>query len=242
MSLEVKNLYVKVEDKQVLKGVNAKFELGKNYTILGKNGSGKSTFAYALMGHPKYEITEGDILLDGESLLDLTPDERAKKGIFLAFQNIPEIPGVKLFEFLRTVYNAWKGTNETFLSFKKIIEPLLQELDIPKEFLWRDLNVGFSGGERRKVEILQLKLLNPKYIILDEVDSGLDVDAFKQVATLLQKIDSPQNTFIIITHYFTILDYIPVDRVYVFEDGKVVKEWPKELADQIRHQGFKALA
>ena len=242
MSLEVKNLYVKVEDKQVLKGVNAKFEIGKNYTILGKNGSGKSTFAYALMGHPKYEITEGDILLDGESLLDLTPDERAKKGIFLAFQNIPEIPGVKLFEFLRTIYNAWKGTNETFLSFKKIIMPLLEELEIPKEFLWRDLNVGFSGGERRKIEILQLKLLNPKYIILDEVDSGLDVDAFKQVATLLQKIDSKDNTFIIITHYFNILDYILIDWVYVFEDWKVIKQGPKELADKIRQQGFRELS
>jgi len=242
MSLEAKDLYVKVEDKEVLSWVNVRFELGKNYTILGKNGSGKSSFAYALMWHPKYEITKWDILLDGESLLDLSPDERAKKWIFLAFQNIPEIPGVKLFEFLRTVYNSWKGTNETFLSFKKIIEPLLQELDIPKEFLWRDLNVGFSGWERRKIEILQLKLLNPKYIILDEVDSGLDVDAFKQVANLLQSLDSDQNTFVIITHYFTILDYITVDRVYVFEDGKVAKEGAKELADQIRNQGFKVLS
>ena len=144
--------------------------------------------------------------------------QRATRGIFLAFQSIPEIKGVKLFEFLRTIYSAKVGEQVSFVKFKKIIVKHMEELDIDKEFLWRDLNVGFSGGERRKIEILQLKILEPKYILLDEVDSGLDVDAFRAVAKLMQEINSKGNCFIIITHYFTILDYIPVDHVYVLKD------------------------
>ncbi|MBP6910431.1 Fe-S cluster assembly ATPase SufC [Patescibacteria group bacterium] len=194
------------------------FELGKNYCLLGKNGSGKSSLALTVMGHPKYEITQGDITLDAESIKELSAHERAKKGIFLAFQSIPEIKGVKLFEFLRTIYSAKVGEQITFLAFKKIIEPLVNEINIDRDFLWRDLNVGFSGGERRKIEILQLRLLEPKYIFLDEVDSGLDVDAFRSVATLMKELNSSHNTFIIITHYFSILDYIPVDHVYVLEN------------------------
>ena len=148
----------------------------------------------------------------------MAPHERAKAGIFLAFQTIPEVKGVKLFEFLRTIYSAKVGEQVTFLAFKKLIEPLIQELSIDREFLWRDLNVGFSGGERRKIEILQLRLLQPQYIFLDEVDSGLDVDAFRSVASLMKEINTDKNTFIIITHYFSVLDYIPVDHVYVLEN------------------------
>jgi Fe-S cluster assembly ATP-binding protein len=151
-------------------------------------------------------------------------DERAKKGIFLAFQSIPEVKGVKLFEFLRTIYNSRRDKKESFVSFKKIILPYLEELHIDKEFLRRDLNVGFSGGERRKIEILQLKLLQPTYIFLDEVDSGLDVDAFRSVAELLQVVNSEDNTFIIITHYFSILDYLDADEVIVIDQGKIVEQ------------------
>ncbi|MEI7477460.1 MAG: hypothetical protein WCJ81_02835 [bacterium] len=198
--------------------------------------------ALTLMGHPAYNVTQGKILLqqDDETIdiLALSPDERAKKGIFLAFQTIPEIKGIKLFEFLRTIYNAKMDKKETFLSFKKIIEPLLAELGIDKEFLWRDLNVGFSGGERRKVEILQIRLLQPTYIILDEVDSGLDVDAFRAVASLMKAVNNDENTFIIITHYFTILEYIPIDWVYVLQDGKLISQGEKKIADAIRDNGF----
>ena len=174
--------------------------------------------------------------ITGEEIdvLELDPHERAKLGIFVAFQNIPEIKGVKLFEFLRSIYNATMNTNLTFIPFKKLILPLLENLKIDSEFLRRDVNVGFSGGERRKIEMLQLKLLNPKYIFLDEVDSGLDVDAFRDVAAMIQKLNSSDNTFIIITHYFTILDYIPVDKVFVMESGKIVKEGDMSIAINIQ--------
>jgi len=236
--LKIDNLVVQVEEKQVLNGVSMTFEAGKNYCILGKNGSGKSSFAMTLMGHPSYEAKEGTVTLDGEDLLDMEPDERAKEWIFLAFQSIPEVKGVKLFEFLRTIYNSRREKKESFVSFKRIILPHLEELWIDKEFLWRDLNVGFSGGERRKIEILQVKILEPKYIILDEVDSGLDVDAFRSVAGLLKQLNNNENSFIIITHYFTILDYIKVDEVIVLEDGNIVQTWGKEIADKIQENGF----
>lgn len=236
--LSIQNLHLQIESKSILNGVNCDFEVGKNYCLLGKNGSGKSSLALGVMGHPSYHITEGDIVIDGQSIKDLSPHERAKKGVFLAFQTIPEIKGVKLFEFLRTIYSEKIWTNQSFLAFKKVIEPLLEELGIDKEFLRRDLNVGFSGGEKRKIEILQLRLLEPMYIFLDEVDSGLDVDAFRSVAQLIQSLNSEKNCFIIITHYFSILDYVPVDRVYILEQGKIVKQWLSELAHEIKEKGF----
>lgn len=232
--LKIENLSVKVEDTAILKWVSMQFEKGKNYCILGKNGSGKSSLALSVMGHPAYEITDGTVTIDGSSVIDMEPDERAKAWIFLAFQSIPEIKGVKLFEFLRTIYNTAYDKKESFVSFKKIILPYLEELGIDKEFLWRDLNVGFSGGERRKIEILQLKLLKPTYIFLDEVDSGLDVDAFKAVAELLKSVDSPDNSFVIITHYFSILDYLSVDEVLVLADGAVVKSGDAALAQLVK--------
>lgn len=236
--LSIKNLSLRVEEQDILHDVSMDRETGKNYCILGKNGSGKSSLAAAIMGHPSYEITEGDILLDGASLLKMEPHERAKSGIFLAFQQVPAIKGVKLFEFLRTIYNAKYDADERFLGFKKIVLPLMDELGVDEEFLWRDLNVWFSGWERRKIEILQLKLLEPRYIILDEVDSGLDVDAFRAVVSLLSSLDSDDNSIIIITHYFTILDYIPVDHVTIMQDGKVLKEWGMELAEEVKEGGF----
>lgn len=236
--LEIKNIHISIEEKEVLKWVTMSFELGKNYCLLGKNGSGKSSLALTVMWHPQYEITSGDILLDGESLNERGPDERAQKWIFLAFQSIPEIKWVKLFEFLRTIYSAKVGEQVTFLAFKKVVEPLVKELNIDRDFLWRDLNVGFSGGERRKIEILQLRLLEPKYIFLDEVDSGLDVDAFRSVASLMRELNNENNTFIIITHYFSILDYIPVDHVYVLENWKITQEGDVSIAVSIKEKGF----
>lgn len=236
--LERKDVTIHIEEKSVLENISLSFQKGKNYCILGKNGSGKSSLALTTMGHPSYEITSGDITVDGESIKDISPDERAKLWIFLAFQSIPEIKWVKLFEFLRSIYSAKTGINQSFVQFKKIIMPLLDELDINHEFLRRDLNVWFSGGERRKIEILQLKLLQPTYIFLDEVDSGLDVDAFKSVAELIKTLNWPDNTFVIITHYFSILDYIPIDVVYVLENGKLIKTWLQDVAENIRDNWF----
>ncbi len=265
--LQIKNLSVEVEWKKVLDMLNMEFEAGKNYCIVGKNGSWKSSLAMTVMGHPKYECStdnDGWIFLVNESsivsdwldkntqktlkekitnmdmidLLQLNTDLRSKLGIFVAFQNIPEIKGVKLFEFLRTIYNSKWWVTETFLSFKKIVEPLLLELWIDREFLRRDVNVGFSWGERRKIEILQLSLLKPRYIFLDEVDSWLDVDAFRNVAMLLANYNSPDNSLIIITHYFQILDYIAVDHVYLLEAGKIIWHGGVELAKKIQQEWF----
>jgi Fe-S cluster assembly ATP-binding protein len=243
-----------VWEKEILKWVSLRFEPWKNYCLLGKNGSGKSTLSSVLMGHPKYEVTAWSIDIevpvpDGtgtemQDLLDMEPDERSRAGIFLSFQNIPEIQGVKLSEYLRTIFNiSKKNENEEFTElspfmFKRYIKPFLQELYIEESFLDRDLNVGFSGGEKRKIEILQMKLIGPKYIILDEIDSGLDLDAFKTVATMLQSLSNEHNSIIIITHYFTILEYINVDTVFVMKDGKLVKQWGNELASEIQEKGF----
>ena len=236
--LSIKDLSVSVENREILNRISCDFDLGKNYCILWKNGSGKSSLAMTLMWHPKYNVTEWEIILDWENLLKLSPDKRAKLWIFLAFQNIPEIPWVKLFEFLKWVYdNAVRTT--TFMEFKKVIEPLLEDLQLSKDFLWRDLNVWFSWWERRKLEILQMKLLNPKYIILDEIDSGLDVDAFKVVAEMLKTLSTDQNSFIIITHIFTILEYIDVDETIVLDHWKLVEQWGWEIAKRIKDHWFK---
>ena len=236
--LSIKNISVSVWEREILNDISCNFELGKNYCILWKNGSGKSSLAMTLMWHRKYNVTAWEISLDGKDLLKLSPDKRAKLWIFLAFQNIPEIPWVKLFEFLKGVYdNAVKAT--TFMEFKKIIEPILEELQLSKDFLWRDLNVWFSWWERRKLEILQMKLLNPKYIILDEIDSWLDVDAFKVVAEMLKSLSTDENSFIIITHIFTILEYINIDETIVLDHWKIVEQWWWEIAQRIKNNWFR---
>ena len=252
--IEIKNLEVNVWEKEIIKWVSLNFELWKNYCILGKNWSWKSTLSSVLMGHPKYEVIGGSIQIrvpvpnsngtEIKDLLEMEPNERSNAGIFLSFQNIPEIKWVKLSEYLRTIFNiAEKQKNSDFQDispflFKRYIKKHLEELHIDEGFLDRDLNVWFSGGEKRKIEILQMKLIWPKYIILDEIDSGLDLDAFKTVASMLQSLSSSENSIIIITHYFTILEYIDVDRVYVMKDGKVLREWGKELASEIQEKGF----
>ncbi len=247
--LTIKNLSVQVDEKTIIDDISMDFELGKNYCIIGKNGSWKSSLAMTVMGHPKYVITDWELRIMNEksdiqnptskiNIWKLDPHERAKLWIFVAFQHIPEIKGIKLFEFLKSIYDAKNDISTSFLSFKQIIEPLMKELGISMEFLRRDLNVGFSGGERRKIEILQLKLLQPTYIFLDEIDSGLDVDAFKSVVQMIAKFNHKKNSFIIITHLFDILKYIPVDHAYILEKGKIIREGDQKLINTIKKEGF----
>lgn len=243
--LNIKDLNVTVDGKQIIKNISLNFESGKNYCILGKNWSWKSSLAMTIMWHPKYTVKSWKIQLENKwkkiDILKLSPNERSKLGIFLAFQHIPEIKWVKLFEFLKSIYDTKTWTKTTFLSFKKVIEPLLEELKIDKEFLRRDLNVWFSGGERRKTEILQIKLLEPEYILLDEVDSWLDVDAFNDIAKHLSQVNHGKNSFIIITHLFKILDHLPVDIVYVLKNWELIQTWDKKLMQKISKEGFETL-
>ena len=245
--IQIQNLEVSAGEKKILNWLSLEFKLWKNYCLLGTNGSGKSTLSSTLMGSPKYRVTSGSVVIDEKDLLSLNPEERAIEWLFLSFQNVPEIAGIKLSEYLRTIYNislknAWTDVKEISpFIFKRFIKKYLTELSIDEKFLERDLNVWFSGGEKRKIEILQMKLIWPKYIILDEIDSWLDLDAFRTVAKLLQSLSNAKNTLIIITHYFKILDYIDVDTVYVMKDWKVIKKWWAELAKKISEEGFERI-
>ena len=242
--IQIKNLHVTAKTKKILQWVSFDFSLGKNYCLLGRNGSGKSTLSSVLMGSPKYQIESGTMTLDGADLAKMSPEHRAQAGLFLSFQNVPEISGIKLSEYLRTIYNISlknKDSEAKDISpfiFKRFIQKHIVELDIDPVLLERELNVGFSGGEKRKIEILQMKLIAPSYIILDEIDSGLDLDAFRKVCEFLQSINSDKNTLIIITHYFKILEYIDVDEVIVLEAGNIKKQGWSELIEQIKKDGF----
>lgn len=242
--ISVENLEVKVGEKDILKLVSLDFEIGKNYLLLGKNWSGKSSLSRVLAGNPKYEVIGGKIEIGKKDLLSMLPDERSKAWIFLSFQNVPEIKWITLWEFLRIIYNIHlKSKNPdsqdiTPFLFKRFIKKYLEEFKIDENFLSRDLNVWFSGWEKRKIEMLQIALIWPKYIILDEIDSWLDVDAFKIVAENLSKLSTENNTFIIITHYFNIVDYFKIDRVYLLEDWKLKKEWGMEIVEEIKERGF----
>lgn len=239
--LQIKDLKIKIWEKQILNWVDFDFKLWQNYAILGKNGSGKSSLALTIMWNPKYDIVWWDILLDGESVKKLTPDQRSQKWIFLAFQNIPEIPWVKVFDFLKAIYNAnlleWEK-QITFLKFKSFVQPFLDELNIPKEFLFRDLNVWFSWWEKRKLEFLQLKLLNPKYIILDEIDSWLDVNAIQEIWNIIKSLISKDKTFIIISHYFKLFDFVDIDEATILENGQVKDRGWKPLIEKIKKHWF----
>lgn len=243
--IQIKNLKASAKEKDILKWITLDFEIWKNYCLLGKNWSGKSTLSSILMWSPKYTVSSWNILIDSEDLLGLSPEERSSKWLFLSFQNVPEIAGIKMSEYLRTIYNIHlKNTNPEVKElspfiFKRFIKKFLEELHIDEKFLDRDLNVGFSGWEKRKIEILQMKLIWPKYIILDEIDSWLDLDAFKKVAELLKSINSENNSLIIITHYFTILDYIDIDEVYIIKEWLVDKKWWKELIEEIKKDWYK---
>ncbi len=237
--LVIKDLRVEVGGKEILKGVNLEVEPGKVHALMGPNGAGKSCLANTLMGNPKYKITGGKIMLDGEDITLLDPTERARKGLFLSFQYPLEISGVTLSNFLRTAYNSVKGVKMNVLDFHKMLKQKMEDLKIDLGFTKRYLNEGFSGGEKKKAEILQLSVLDPKYAILDECDSGLDVNGIKIVGEGVSKLKGPNKGILIITHYYRILKHITPDAVSVLVDGKVVKTGGKELAIDIEENGFK---
>ena len=242
--LEISNLHVKLEeeDKAILKGVDLSVPAGKVHAIMGPNGSGKSTLSYVLAGREGYEVTEGSATLDGADLLEMEPEERAAAGLFLAFQYPVEIPGVGNMTFLRTAVNAQrKARGEEELSateFLKLIREKAKALKIDAEMLKRPVNVGFSGGEKKRNEILQMAMLEPKMCILDETDSGLDVDAMKLVAEGVNALRSPDRAFLVITHYQRLLDHIRPDVVHIMADGRIVKTGGPELALEVEHNGY----
>lgn len=236
--LEIKNLHINYEGKKILKGVNLNLEKGKIHALMGPNGSGKTTLAYVLMGHPKYKITSGEILLNGKDLVKMSPDERAKKGLFLSFQQPIEISGVTISNFLRQAYNSLNKDKLSLLEFRHLLEKKCKELGIDPKFLNRYLNEGFSGGEKKKVEILQLLVLSPKIAVLDETDSGLDIDALKKVAEGVNKFMNKEKTILIITHYKRILDYVKPDKVFIMINGKIVVEGGSDLVDHLEEKGY----
>ncbi len=242
--LQINNLKSSIEGKEILKGINLKLEEGKVYVIMGPNGSGKSTLANILMGNPIYKIDSGEIILKDQDISNMKADERAKLGMFLSFQYPQEISGVTLSNFLRTAYNSLKEKRIGLLDFKKLLKEKAEQLGVNEDFLTRYLNEGFSGGEKKKSEILQLLVLNPKLAILDETDSGLDIDALKTIASGIKAFasSSSDKTIIIITHYKRILDYLDIDRVFIMKDGLIVKEGDKGLVDEIEGNGYEGIS
>jgi Fe-S cluster assembly ATP-binding protein len=246
--LEIKNLHVVLEDgTEIVKGVDLAVDVAEKHAIMGPNGSGKSTLAYALMGHPSYEITEGEILLDGDDVSELGADERAQRGLFLAFQYPHAIPGVTVTSFLRSAINAKRkaanGGEENPVpipEFRKELLGAMEELKVPRELASRYLNDGFSGGEKKRVEILQMAMLKPRIAVLDETDSGLDIDALKVVANGVNSLVGPQMGALVITHYQRILNYITPDHVHVFVDGRIVASGGAELAQTLEADGYEA--
>ena len=242
--LEVKNLHVTVDGKPILKGLDLSVGAGEVHAIMGPNGSGKSTLAYVLAGRDGYEVTEGSILYQGRDLLELSPEERAREGIFLAFQYPVEIPGVATTSFLKTAVNAvrkHRGEPELdAMEFMKLMREKRNLLGIGEEMLRRSLNVGFSGGEKKRTEVLQMALLDPKLAVLDETDSGLDIDALKVVADGVNALRSPDRAMVLITHYQRLLNYIVPDRVHVLAGGRIAKSGGKELALQLEKEGYGA--
>jgi Fe-S cluster assembly ATP-binding protein len=248
-SLLIKDLQVSVDDKLILKGLNLEVKQGEIHAIMGPNGSGKSTMAYALAGHPKYEVEGGEVWMDGINLLELAPDERAKMGLFLAFQYPTAIPGISMANFLRTAVNAVKSDSSNgngdkgipIVQFRKMLNEKMDLLKIDKSFARRYLNEGFSGGEKKRAEILQMALLEPKFAILDETDSGLDIDALKVVSEGVNALVGPERGFIVITHYQRILNYIKPHFVHVMYDGQVVESGGPELANRLEETGYDSL-
>jgi Fe-S cluster assembly ATP-binding protein len=240
--LSVKNLTANVDGNPILKGVNLEIKAGEVHAIMGRNGSGKSTFSKVLAGHPDYEVTGGEVSYKGENLLGKEPEERASEGMFLAFQYPLEIPGVSNLDFLRVAYNAKRkhqGLEEIdAFDFEDLVSEKLDIVQMNPSFLERSLNEGFSGGEKKRNEILQMALLEPSLAILDEIDSGLDIDALKIVANGVNQLMTPDNAFLVITHYQRLLDYIQPDYVHVMYDGRIVKSGGKELALELEARGY----
>jgi len=242
--LTIQNLKVEVDGKEILHGIDLTVGAGEIHAIMGPNGSGKSTLASTLMGHPKYKVTGGSVMLDGKDLLALKPDERAVAGLFLAFQYPKEIPGVNLVSFLRAAYNSVMGRREAsfkpvpLYTFKKQIQTLMEQVQMPAKFLTRNLNEGFSGGEKKKAEILQMALLEPKLAVLDETDSGLDIDALKTICEAIVAVRKPEQSIVMITHYERMLKYIQPDHIHIMIDGKIVLSGGKELAEKLEKEGY----
>jgi Fe-S cluster assembly ATP-binding protein len=244
--LELKNLHVALEDgTEIVKGVDLAIDRGEVHAVMGPNGSGKSTLAYALMGHPAYEITEGQILFDGEDVTELGADERAQRGLFLAFQYPHAVPGVTVTSFMRSAINAVRkaraGGVDDPVPIKEFRQQMLGEMErlrIPRELAQRYLNDGFSGGEKKRVEILQMAMLKPRIAVLDETDSGLDIDALRVVASGVNELVGPEMGALVITHYQRILNYVTPDRVHVFVGGRIVESGGPELAEKLESDGY----
>jgi len=242
MLLEVKNLKVRVEDKEILKGITLTVKPGEVHAIMGPNGSGKSTFARALSGHPGYEVTDGQVLYNGEDLLDMDPDERARAGVFMAFQYPVEIPGVNNAYFLKAALNAKRkqqGLDELdAMDFMKVVKEKLKVLHIDDSMLQRSVNEGFSGGEKKRNEIFHMAVLEPALALLDETDSGLDIDALRVVSDGVNAMRSPERSFVVVTHYQRLLNYIVPDYVHVLSDGRIVRSGGSELALELEEKGY----
>ncbi len=240
--LSIKNLHAAIGDKEILKGINIEVKAGEVHAIMGPNGSGKSTLSAVIAGNENYEVTDGEVFLDGEDLADLAPEERAHKGVFLSFQYPVEIPGVSVTNFMKTAINETRKANGQeempANEMLKVIREKSELLEIDRKFLSRSLNEGFSGGEKKRNEIFQMAMLEPKLAILDETDSGLDIDALRIVANGVNKLKSEKNAIIVITHYQRLLDYIVPDFVHVLYNGKIVKSGGKELAYELEEKGY----
>jgi Fe-S cluster assembly ATP-binding protein len=240
--LEIRNLHVRAEGKEILKGLDLEVEKGRIHALMGPNGSGKSTLANAIMGHPQFEVTEGTINFKGEDITEADPDERSRMGLFMAFQYPVAIPGVTVSKYLRMAMNAHRearGEEPVKLKeFRKTVEGAMEMMNIPKDFSSRYLNEGFSGGEKKRMEILQLALLRPEIAVLDETDSGLDIDALRTVAEGVNEIVGPDMGVLIITHYQRILHLVEPDAVHVMFEGRIVKEGGAELVEQLEEKGY----
>ncbi|MDR0922062.1 MAG: Fe-S cluster assembly ATPase SufC [Lactobacillales bacterium] len=242
--LEIKDLHVSIEDKEILKGVNLQMKTGEIHAIMGPNGTGKSTLSAAIMGNPNYEVTQGEVLLDGENILDWEVDERARAGLFLAMQYPSEIPGITNAEFIRAAINAKRDEDHKMgvMDFLKKLDEKMELLNMPEEMAERYLNEGFSGGEKKRNEILQLLMLEPSFAILDEIDSGLDIDALKVVSKGVNAMRGENFGSLIITHYQRLLNYITPDVVHIMMDGRIVKTGGAELAKRLEVEGYHGIS
>lgn len=247
VELHINDLYVSVEGKEILKGFELRVRQGEIHALMGPNASGKSTLSYTIMGHPRYKVEKGDVLLNGESILKLSPDERAREGLFLAFQYPLEIPGVSLANFLRITYNNMRQADKpkdmnaevvSVFKFKEILKEKLKLLKMDESFANRYLNEGFSGGEKKKCEILQMAVLRPKIAVLDETDSGLDIDALKTVAKGINTLMGPDMGLLFITHYQRVLRYVKPNYVHILLDGRIAKSGKEELALELEEKGY----
>jgi len=240
-TLEVRGLHASVEGKEILRGIDLVVGKGETHALMGPNGSGKSTLANVIMGRPGYEVTGGTVVFKGEEITELTPDERAKRGLFLALQYPVEVPGVSVVNFLRTAYKALKGGDVSALAFRKHMKEKMVALGVDDAMVNRYVNQGFSGGEKKRNEILQLAVLEPEIAILDETDSGLDIDSLREVATGVAQLVGPSLGVLLVTHYQRILNYITPDRVHVMMNGRIVRSGGKELAAELEQKGYEEI-